>query len=728
MAWRRRVLAALVAAAVGCGSEAALKELGTSVGEATPELGRVEAPPPPVPAKMTPGKQGGAVALAATGDRLYVADEDHARLRVVPLPLGTKGSREIDLGGRPAAVLALADRVLVTLRDPGTLVILRAEGDSLVEEGRVAVADDAWGVAATPDERLAVVTSAWTATVSAVDLAARKKVWSLPVAREPRGVTVTDGAVFVSHLVGADVTRIDGIDREPRARRVRLPAAPLRTPADRAEAASLGYVALLSPDGSRLFAPRRALAAAGRQQWAGAGTVDVLLTADDTPMLEPVAERVERTAWIPSREQLDHTGQGAYEGAGPFVQPRAAVYRKSTETLLVADEGSDALVELDALAIDPSFRTLQRYRFVQPVVAFAGVTNCGAPTGVALAEDEATAYLYCRSSDSLAAVELAAAPGKLNERQRAAEEFNEPLAKVTSAALLKAAAADDKIAARGRRLFYAALDRNMSDGVACATCHPDGRDDGHVWHDLGGEGSDFARVNVFEQSSGVRASDLGAARFRQGFIGAPIANLIGIHNVRGRPRQTPMLAGRVGFEGPYGWRGLQKNLEARVLEGFEKHRWFFNSDGWGGFVSETPGDGRIVRAQALAAFLRTGLVPPPRHERSLSAREERGKQVFMSDKTACASCHSPDRGFTNLTPVMLGEGQPLATDESFNYAEPQQYRTPSLLYVAGTAPYFHDGRYASLAELVDRNQDHMGWTSHLDTEERAALVSYLETL
>jgi hypothetical protein len=44
-----------------------------------------------------------------------------------------------------------------------------------------------------------------------------------------------------------------------------------------------------------------------------------------------------------------------------FVRPRAAIYRTSTDTLLVAGEGDNVLAELDARALDPSLATRRVY-------------------------------------------------------------------------------------------------------------------------------------------------------------------------------------------------------------------------------------------------------------------------------------------------------------------------------------------------------------------------------
>jgi hypothetical protein len=51
-----------------------------------------------------------------------------------------------------------------------------------------------------------------------------------------------------------------------------------------------------------------------------------------------------------------------------------------------------------------------------------------------------------------------------------------------------------------------------------------------------------------------------------------------------------------------------------------------------------------------------------------------------------------------------------------------------LRFVAGTAPYFHDGRYPSLTALLTGTKTTMGHTAQLDDHGRAALEAYLRTL
>jgi cytochrome c peroxidase len=61
-------------------------------------------------------------------------------------------------------------------------------------------------------------------------------------------------------------------------------------------------------------------------------------------------------------------------------------------------------------------------------------------------------------------------------------------------------------------------------------------------------------------------------------------------------------------------------------------------------------------------------------------------------------------------------------------AHANEFDTPSLRFVAGTAPYFHDGRYKTLDDVLTAPDHAMGESTRLTRRDRAALVAYLETL
>jgi cytochrome c peroxidase/DNA-binding beta-propeller fold protein YncE len=624
-------------------------------------------------------REGGALARGVGEAALYVADEDHRTLRRVPLPVkqDSKGTT-LELPGAPAQVLPLDGRVLVTIRDPGMLVVVAPDAQGvLTEKSRTPLPDDAWGIAITPDEKIALVSSAWTHQVSAVDLATSKKLWSLDVGREPRAIAIkADGsAAYVTHLVGSVVTRIDRLGGDPERKPIVLPPSPLRSPSGVTLPASLGYAAVLSPDGSRLFAARHALGALGEDAWFGASTVDVLLTASDTPLAAPRRDGQPFLRADKATDGADLAVPG--KPLSPFTQPRAMVYRKRTSTLLVASEGEDVVVELDALGVDPTLGVLRRHDVGSDRDATLPVSaTCAAPSGLALSEDEATAWVWCRATYDLATIALDA-KAETPSVVRLAEDGLD---------------ADGAI---GRRIFYDATDRVTSGGLACAGCHPEGRDDGHVWHEAKLNTKDGTHVN---------------------FVGHE-ANIPAEERVKGAARRTPMLAGRVAANGPYGWHAESADLPTRLHAGFGLHR-------WGGMPAHQGGN-LAARSGRLALFLRKGLVPPPGIGRELDETEQRGRELFKSTEVGCTGCHKPETEYTDRVAYPMPR---VPIRPGFDDEAEKEFKTPSLKFVGGRAPYFHDGRAPTLEWVIDNNDDRMGHTNQLSGPDRKALVAFLKTL
>jgi mono/diheme cytochrome c family protein len=693
---------------------------------------------------------------SADGARLYLADEDHKVVRVLPLPLvdepatgstdaaavpasaapsapppppprpsasaapppppppGTippvvapptiARQEEIAMPGAPAQVVPTDGLVLATIRDPGLLLFLKeTPGNKLEEDGRVEVSPDAWGLAITKDESVAIVTSAWTHTVTGVDLKTKKVLWKLDVAREPRGVVIhPDGkTAFVSHLTSADVTRIDDIgSATPKATVVSFPPAPTRTPLGAKLTGSLGYALVMDDAGNRLLAARHALGATADDTWFGNPTVDVLQVSDNKPLLAPRGAEARIRGTPAFEDQRNAVLNNNTQFPGPYyrrqftapaspesdiVQPRAMIVAHRSSTIWVASEGMDLVVQYPLMAAAPSavaMRTVgvgDQYQDPKIVAEYPGhgvPGVCGAPTGLALSEDETHLFVFCRSTYDVASIRI---DGK---------SASDPIL-----ARLAPDAMGEK-GSGGRRLFYSGHDSYSSGGMGCAGCHPDGRDDGHVWHEVMNE----------KDPPNFLATEKLADETHEGKLGYA--------------RQTPMLAGRVGAKGPYGWHAQDETIDDRLADGFGLHRWR------GSKVSaKAPLTG--VRVTALVAFLREGLVPPPKLSRPLTDQEKKGKEIFESDTAQCATCHTPSTDYSNRSANPLKS--PL-TLPGFEEETDDRFKTPSLLFVGGTAPYFHDGRVATLAALVAQNQDRMGKTTQLNEDDRAALVAYLETL
>lgn len=666
--------------------------------DSTPKVAAASASnaPPAAPTRLAPAARQGAMIARLFGyDALVVADEDHRTLRRIPLPFTAESQVETtELSGPPGAVLPLPSKILVTIRDPGLLVVLQNEPTGkFVETSRVTVPADAWGVAVNSEASAAFVSSAWTHKVTKVDLASNKVVWSVDVPREPRGILVREnGELLVSHLVGPDVTVIREANGTPDVSTLSVMPSPVRAPSGRKLHASLGYALVTSADEERLFIARHAVGALARRSWFGQPTVDVVLlggksgraASEQLSALHQGGLPASKSAVADLTMTADTPISIPGRDRGPFTQPRAMVYRGKTNTLLVAGEGDDLVAELDALALDPTLAILRMFQVGQKYdPGYGAATEGGAPSGIALSSDENTAYVYCRSTNDVVALDLAA-PLK-----------PEPVVRDRLALVHIAQDTISEEAQKGKRLFYNATDPIVSGGLGCAGCHPDGRDDGHVWHEA-----------TFDTVDGLHTN----------FVGA-YENIPDLAKKKGMPRRTPMLAGMVGAGGPYGWHGESPDLGSRLAAGMGLHRW--------GGMPQNIGGAHLGRATLIAIFAREGLVPPPRENRELTDQEKRGRDIFNKPDVQCAKCHVPDRNYTDRESYPLKK---LPVVDGFDDESNLEFKTPSLRFVAGRPPYFHDGRATSLEKLIEMNGDRMGNTSRLSAEDREALVAFLKTL
>jgi cytochrome c5 len=147
-------------------------------------------------------------------------------------------------------------------------------------------------------------------------------------------------------------------------------------------------------------------------------------------------------------------------------------------------------------------------------------------------------------------------------------------------------------------------------------------------------------------------------------------------------------------------------------------------------VSVTNGSDDLVSSvlPALQAYQLSLLAPAPPAGSFDPAAAARGKQVF--DGT-CATCHSGDQltdANTRLHPVSDSMGEPEAPGVP-SYASRSatgMYRTSPLKGVWQHPPYFHNGKAATLDEVVSIYNDRrsLGLTS----DQQADLVQYLKSL
>ena len=146
--------------------------------------------------------------------------------------------------------------------------------------------------------------------------------------------------------------------------------------------------------------------------------------------------------------------------------------------------------------------------------------------------------------------------------------------------------------------------------------------------------------------------------------------------------------------------------------------------------------------QAIAAFERTlisGDSPFDRYvfqgdHTALSEAAKRGMALFFSRQAGCSNCHS-GFNFTGTWRDDQGDtGKPAFAN---NGTSTEPMRVPTLRNIALTAPYMHDGRFATLDAVLDHyfslgeraiRYDARLPRTALDMQQRADLIAFLTSL
>jgi YVTN family beta-propeller protein len=228
---------------------------------------------------------------------------------------------------------------------------------------------------------------------------------------------------------------------------------------------------------------------------------------------------------------------------------------------------------------------------------------------------------------------------------------------------------------RGEQTFYTAR-YSFQGQIGCSSCHIDSTFDGLTWN-LEPDG--FGRSTV----------------------------------------DNKMLEGVKDTE-PYKWNGKNPNLPTECGPRTEKYFW----------RSEQYDD---LRLADLVLYIRS-LEPRPNRCRlpgnELTPAQERGKVIFersvdkfgkpIAQDNQCAFCHSGPKG----TNQKLFDVQTLRPNDN-----PSLFKTPSLINIALTAPYLHDGSAQTLEEIwtIYNPAEKHGRTSDLTKDELNDLIEYLRT-
>lgn len=512
---RPALLLALLSFTNGCGAAPAPdgQERPSGVRAASPavdlrDCGRIAAP---ASAGGNGSRESSTLALGDRSGRpvAYVADTDGRAIHVVDVESGEVRSAAVD--GAPEHLLVLDDgRVMTTISDGRRVEVYQpaaAPGDPpIIKRCERTVPPGPFALAVSEDGASVAVTSAWGAALTVLDgdTLEPRRVVSLP--RSPRGVSITAGRAYVTHLAGSQLSVVDLATGPQRSIPIRTRAASpegdksfLQTDREAGQAYALASV---SPEGSSAEAPAAIQGAAPPGGKARSSRLVVPMVSIDPgderrtssiyygpPPLAGISKHAPTAAVVdPAAERslTTHTLAPTWDlRAGECTLPRAIAVDPEAHRGFVACMGIDQVHVVDVAAADPMAAVIDR------IDAPTG------PTGLALSRERDKIVIYGELSSRLRIVDL---------ESRGVRDVDLPV-------LVGAKAR------RGRELFYASDDRGISsDGLACASCHPDGGDDGLTWTTPEG------------------------------------------------PRQTPMLAGRLKGTAPYGWSRGAHDLPGYITE------------------------------------------------------------------------------------------------------------------------------------------------------------------
>jgi hypothetical protein len=606
------------------------------------------------------GRSGSTVVLARVHGRLlaYAADEEASVVRVLdvesPRELGA-----VHVGGKPGRMVMMSGgRLAVTLTDRAEVAVYTpspTSDDGLDLRCSLATPDEPVDVATTPGEETLLVTSDWGHALTGFDPETGEKRFDVDLPRGPRALLVAgDGRhAYIAHAAGRSMTTVDlanaasglasGIDLGGESRELdgsmMMLMAPMPPPRD-----FLDHV----PRASRRSPPMRTLHRSACQGFAlaelslplprvlepmvevASGDLEVQSSgygsgASVTPEL-PVVAVVDEEKGAALAASVRAKEPDAPTLSSPCLLPRAAVVSKGS--LYVACMGIDALVEYDASADAPVDHERRRW------------SVGGGPTGIAMHGSEAVVWSEFEGVASFVSMskdgEPAATPVRVYAHREPRSEEEERIA-------------------LGQKLFHTSSDKRISsDGRACASCHPGGRDDGLVWSTPGG------------------------------------------------PRQTPMLAGRLPETAPYGWDGAGADVTQHVGHTFAR----------------LEGKGLAPRDLDALVHYATTLPGPDVHASADAEARDQGRAVFFS--AGCGSCHAPESGYSDGKRHDVKSGGMADLVAAFD--------TPSLRFVGQTAPYFHDGRYATLRSLLTDKEGPMSAARDRPKADIDALETFVRSL
>ena len=681
----------------------------------------------PIERPASPVREGSTLALGKLDGKkvAFIADEDTRTVRTIDL-VAKKEIGSVALGSRPGQLLITKDgQLAVAMRDEAAVALLDAKADgTLLLSKKIATANEPVGITLSNDDGSIYVVTGVSHTLQGYRLSDSERILDVSVEREPRAVSLTaDGKhAFVVHAASTQLEDVDlqaasvaqtdlGIPASPM---VMGMGSPMRMPMRRR--AVLEFDALIPVAAADFAASDRVV-------------FDDCFQCDSTTIPDlGLPARFARQGYSLAHVTIT-TAKGPEE---LFVVPHTEVMTGDPMVISTGYGGGGIESEID----EPTERftlslmnaaTGKRKMLAQPGDA-RDKTGCHLPRGSAT-DGAGNIYVACFGSDSLMAFgvgeksyEITPPPppdAKLhfsvdkngNVQSKVARPKMAAAQKVTYLAMgsvgrVPVAAGptgvaldpEDKELVTFSQLDGAVsivpLDAFTSKDAAAPTTIKLLRSSGLTEQASNGRKLFFSGGDQRISKDGRACSSCHPDGRDDGLV----------WSTPDGPRQTIMLAGRVNRTGPFGWLGKHPTLQVHMQTTMK------NLKGTG--LDATQQD-------ELAAFL-VSMKGPAQKWRALTDEETHGRDIFTSSDAQCSSCHAEKTGFTDHDTHNVKSAT--VSDQT------KEFLVPSLMNVGASAPYFHDGRYASLEDLIDKCDGTMGTTKQLNAADKKALAAYLRTL
>ena len=608
------------------------------------------------------------IAITAEGDTLLVVNPDSNSLTLVDTA-SQSVIAELPVGVDPRSIALSPDGATAYIANQGSDAISVVDLASTGVITAVAVGDRPVGVAASPDGRLVAVAELGDDRVRFLDASGLRTLSVVPVADRPHGLAFTpDGQyLLVTHLLSGKVTVLD---MQPST--IFLPIV---------TNAAMQYAMHSAPHESRVArptssSPQSAIVGCER-------SCNLQSTILTWPNVAPAPAVVVNTAG--TRAYLPQTmanSLGLNTGFDTTVFPKVSVLNLETwnhqtsEHIPLPEKDQPVGLPWDAALArgDTELWVVNAGSNDVSVLSISDPTRPKRTAHIVVGDNPRGVVIHPDGSKAYVNNILAGTVSVIDANTYAVTATVTVTEIPLPPALLN-----------GKRLFFSSARPDLAQArwISCNTCHVEGEHDGRTW--------------LLRYTGSVPPG------------ATPIIT-----------RNTTSLLGMVETY-PLRWSAeWNESADSEFSVRFEQ----YGSGLIAGEMYPTlgpPNQGRSYDLDCLAAFIDSLVVPARTH--ILTPAEQRGKAIFESPQTGCASCH-PALLYTDLQVHDVGTAD--APGEWFGPA----IDTPTLRYLYDSAPYLHDGSAPTLYEVLTTKNlaDEHGVTSHLAEQEIQDLIAFLLAL